>query len=155
MPAFDQGPSLVLVGGLGGFWEKASRLGEKAQKKGRREGGGRLAGPVVVVAIRGDLFGLLGVQVLLQGDAELLAQGLQLVEVLLVLLLVLDLGLDALEDADGRGVVVDAAGGLEGGHEDRGRGHQIVGEGVVQVALRGGENQNGSASEGKRECVFA
>ena len=37
---------------------------------------------------------LLGEQVLLQQDAELLAQGLELVEVLLVLLLVLDLGLD-------------------------------------------------------------
>lgn len=37
---------------------------------------------------------LLGEQVLLQGDAELLAQGLELGEVLLVLLLVLDLGLD-------------------------------------------------------------
>lgn len=37
----------------------------------------------------------LWVQVLLQLDAELLAQGLELLEVLLVLLLVLDLGLDA------------------------------------------------------------
>lgn len=38
---------------------------------------------------------LLGVQVLLELDAELLAQGLELGQVLLVLLLVLDLGLDA------------------------------------------------------------
>lgn len=38
---------------------------------------------------------LLGEQVLLQHDAELVAQGLELGEVLLVLLLVLDLGLDA------------------------------------------------------------
>lgn len=37
----------------------------------------------------------LRVQVLLQLDAKLLAQGLELLEVLLVLLLVLDLGFDA------------------------------------------------------------
>jgi hypothetical protein len=36
----------------------------------------------------------LGVQVLLKGNAELLAQGLELIEVLLVLTLVLNLGLD-------------------------------------------------------------
>jgi len=42
-----------------------------------------------------DLVSGLGVEVLLKGDAELLAQGLELVEVLLVLALVLDLGLDA------------------------------------------------------------
>ena len=41
-----------------------------------------------------DLVAGLGVEVLLQGDAELLAQGLQLVEVLLVLALILDLSLD-------------------------------------------------------------
>jgi hypothetical protein len=41
------------------------------------------------------LLGLLRVQVLLEGDAELLAQGLELGQVLLVLALVLDLGLDA------------------------------------------------------------
>lgn len=44
---------------------------------------------------------LLGVQVLLEQDAELLAQGLELSEVLLVLLLVLDLGLDACCDQMG------------------------------------------------------
>lgn len=38
---------------------------------------------------------LLGEKVLLQRDAEFLAQGLELGQVLLVLLLVLDLGLDA------------------------------------------------------------
>lgn len=38
---------------------------------------------------------LLGVKVLLQLDAKLLSQGLELVQVLLVLVLVLDLGLDA------------------------------------------------------------
>lgn len=35
-----------------------------------------------------------GVQVLLEGDAELLTQGLELIKVLLVLTLVLNLGLD-------------------------------------------------------------
>jgi hypothetical protein len=65
-----------------------------------------------------DLFRLLGEEVLLELDAELLAQALELVEVLLVLALVLDLGLDALEDADGSGIVVDSSGGLEGGDDD-------------------------------------
>lgn len=41
------------------------------------------------------LFGLLREQVLLELDAELLAQWAQLLEVLLVLALVLDLGLDS------------------------------------------------------------
>lgn len=41
-----------------------------------------------------------------------------------------------LEDADGSGKVVDAAGGLEGGGNDGGRGDEIVGKGVVQVALK-------------------
>lgn len=40
------------------------------------------------------LFGLLRVHVLLKRDAELLAQGLKLVQVLLVLALVFNLGLD-------------------------------------------------------------
>lgn len=103
---------------------------------------------------------LLGVQVLLEQDAELLAQGLELREVLLVLLLVLDLGLDAccdhtvsanrhvcdeiklmvvchtLEDAHGSGEVVNPPGGPQGGRADGRRGNQIVGEGVIQVALR-------------------
>lgn len=43
------------------------------------------------------LVGLLGVEVLLEQDAELLAEGLELLEVLLVLALVLDLGFDACE----------------------------------------------------------
>lgn len=38
---------------------------------------------------------VLGVQLLLEDDAELFPQGLQLLQVLLVLALVLDLGLDA------------------------------------------------------------
>lgn len=103
---------------------------------------------------------LLGVQVLLEQDAELLAQRLELGQVLLVLLLVLDLGLDAccdhtgsanrhvcdeiklvfvchtLEDAHGSGEVVNPPGGPQGGRADGRRGDQIVSEGVVQVALR-------------------
>lgn len=42
-----------------------------------------------------NLGGLLRVQLLLQDNAELLLQGLELLKVLLVLALVLDLGLDA------------------------------------------------------------
>lgn len=38
---------------------------------------------------------MLGVEVLLEGDAELLAEGLELLEVLVVLALGVDLGLDA------------------------------------------------------------
>jgi hypothetical protein len=110
-----------------------------------------------------NLVGLLGIHVLLEHDAELLAQRLELSEVLLVLALVLDLGLDAclgnqsvsvpicgsgsggyfphggggrtLEDADGGGEVVDSPGGPEGGGQDGRGGDEIVGEGVVQVAL--------------------
>ena len=44
-----------------------------------------------------------------------------------------------LEDSDGGGEVVDSTGGLEGGDNDGRSGDEIVGEGVVQVALRGGE----------------
>lgn len=51
----------------------------------------RLSSPLV-------LLGALGEQVLLQLDTQLLAQGLKLLEVLLVLLLVLDLGLDTCVD---------------------------------------------------------
>jgi hypothetical protein len=54
---------------------------------------------------------------------------------LLVLALVLDLGLDALEDADGGWVVVDAAGGLERRSDDAWGWDEIVCESVVQVAL--------------------
>lgn len=85
-----------------------------------------------------DLLLLFGEQLLLQEDAELLAHGFELLQVLLVLALVLDLGLDAcvcaatlvqvlrgprielihcmgeptLEDTDGGGVVVHPAGGF-------------------------------------------
>ena len=40
-----------------------------------------------------------------------------------------------LENADGGGKVVDPPGGLEGSGDDGGRGDEIVGEGVVEVAL--------------------
>jgi hypothetical protein len=40
-----------------------------------------------------------------------------------------------LEDTDGGGVVVDSPGGTESSGEDGGGGDEIVGEGVVQVAL--------------------
>lgn len=83
----------------------------------------------------GRLFRLLGVHVLLEEDAELLPQRLELGEVLLVLALVLSLGLDALENADGGGVVVDPPGSLDGSLADGRRGDEIVGESVVQVAL--------------------
>lgn len=96
-----------------------------------------------------------GVKVLFQLDAQLLAQGRELLEVLLVLLLILDLGLDTcwkpvsisrdtcvcvclcrwtlrtLEDPHGGGEVVDPPGGLKCGGADAGRGDKIVGEGVV------------------------
>ena len=104
-----------------------------------------------------SLLGLLGVEVLLKQDAELLPEGLELLEVLLVLALVLDLGFDAyarmlvflcllgwgviwhtLKDADGSGIVVDTSCGAESGCEDRGGGDQVVGKSVVQVALGGG-----------------
>jgi hypothetical protein len=39
------------------------------------------------------------------------------------------------EDSDGGGEVVDSTGSLESGNDDRRSGDQIVGEGVVQVAL--------------------
>jgi hypothetical protein len=54
---------------------------------------------------------------------------------LLVLVLVLDLGLDALEDTDGSREVVNTAGSLQGGAEDLNGGNEIVSEAVVQVAL--------------------
>lgn len=61
--------------------------------------------------------------------------GLELLDVLLVLALVLDLRLDTLEDADGSGIVVDLARGAERGLDDRGRGHEVVRKRVVQAAL--------------------
>jgi hypothetical protein len=102
---------------------------------------------------------LLGVQLFPESNAQLLAQTLELLEVLLVLVLALDLGLDTyiscvsdwsqliywqhllywfahtLEDTDGSGEVVDTAGSLQGRAEDLNGGDEIVGEAVVQVAL--------------------
>lgn len=40
------------------------------------------------------------------------------------------------ENPDGGSKVVDSSGGLEGSGDDRGRGHEIVGKGVVEVALK-------------------
>ena len=48
---------------------------------------------------------------------------------------VLDLLLDALEDADGGGVVVDAAGRANGGLDDGGGGDEVVGETVIETTL--------------------
>lgn len=45
------------------------------------------------------------------------------------------MGSHTLEDAHGGGVVVDAAGGAQRGGDDGRGGDQVVGEGVVQVAL--------------------
>lgn len=88
----------------------------------------------------------------MQRNSELLSQALHVLQVLLVLVLVLDLGPDAcssltcrperegrrvttFEDAHGGGEVVDAAGGPEGGGQDLDGGDEIVGEAVVEVAL--------------------
>lgn len=57
------------------------------KREGRKGSDSRIVGSPLVLH--------LGVDVLLQGDTELLPQGLELGEVLLVLALVLDLGLDA------------------------------------------------------------
>jgi hypothetical protein len=76
-----------------------------------------------------------GVKVLLQRHAELLTEGLGLLEVLSVLALVLDLGLETLEDADSGSKVVDPPGSLESSDDDGGRGNEIVSEGVVEIAL--------------------
>lgn len=43
-----------------------------------------------------------------------------------------------LKDADSSSKVVDPPGGLEGGGNDGGGGDEIVGKGVVQVALANG-----------------
>jgi hypothetical protein len=51
------------------------------------------------------------------------------------LALVLNLGLDAFEDADSGGEIIDPARGLESGDDDGRRGNEIVGESIVQVAL--------------------
>jgi len=68
-------------------------------------------------------------------DAELLPYWLQLPQVLVVLALVLDLGLNSLKDTDRGWVVVDAASGAESGDDDGWGWDEIVGECVVQVSL--------------------
>jgi hypothetical protein len=104
-----------------------------------------------------------GEEVLLEHNAELFPDALQLLEVLGVLALVLDLCVDAcagvlvldpvcalvslrglracrekrtLEYPDGSREVVDAPGGSEGSDDNAGRGDKIVGESVVQVTLQ-------------------
>ena len=109
-----------------------------------------------------DYLLLAGVELFTESNAEFLAETLEGLEVLLVLVLGLDLGLDTysdegcefmtvsqshakcrgrdggkrtLEDADSGGEVVDAASGPESGGEDLNGRDEIVGEAVVQVAL--------------------
>jgi len=60
---------------------------------------------------------------------------LQLVEVSLVLSLVLYLFLDALQDPDGRGIIVHLSRRLQGRLDHARRGDEIVGETVVQTSL--------------------
>lgn len=69
------------------------------------------------------------------GLTKLLPYRLELLEVRLVLLVVLNLLLDTLEDADGGCVVVHATGRAECGLDDGGRGYEIVGKTVVKPAL--------------------
>lgn len=78
----------------------------------------------------------LGVQVLLEGDTKFLAEGLELVKVLLVLPGVFDFGFDSLEDTDGSWEVVHTSGSTEGSYDDGGSWDQVVGEGIVKVALK-------------------
>ena len=91
---------------------------------------------------------------------ELLAHGLQLVQVCLVLLLVLHLLPDALKDAHGSRVVIDASRGAQSSFNDGGRGHEIVREAVVQATLdleqvlRGREEIDVAFVEGF-ECLLA
>lgn len=68
-------------------------------------------------------------------DAELFSNALCCGHILLVLGLVLDLVLDALIDADSSGVVVDAAGCLQGRGDDVLVGHKVVGKAVVEATL--------------------
>lgn len=108
---------------------------------------------------------LAGVELFPESNAKLLAERVEGLEVLLVLLLVLDLGLDAyfrsmvsivqqrvlcwgvqewghtLEDANSGGEVVDAAGSLQGSSEDLNGGDKVVGEAVVEVTLKDREDR--------------
>lgn len=82
-----------------------------------------------------DYLLLAGVELFTESNAEFLAETLEGLKVLLVLVLGLDLGLDTLEDTDSGGEVVDAASGPESGGEDLNGRDEIVGKAVVQVAL--------------------
>lgn len=66
---------------------------------------------------------------------KLLAEGLELIQVLLVLLGVLDLLLDTVKHPDGGSVVVHATSSPDGGLNDRGRGDEVVGETIVETTL--------------------
>lgn len=77
----------------------------------------------------------LKLELLLGLNAELGLEGSKLLHVLLVESIGTGLDLETLKNADGGGVVVDAAGGLEGSLDDGGGGDEIVAEGVVQATL--------------------
>lgn len=66
---------------------------------------------------------------------KVLDDGLQFVQVRLVLPLVLDLLLDTLEDPHRRRVVVDLPSGLQGLRDDLRVGHEVVGKTVVEPPL--------------------
>ena len=66
---------------------------------------------------------------------KLLAERLELIKVLLILLLVLNLLLDALKHPDCGRVVVHATGGTNSGFDDGGGRDKVVGETVVEAAL--------------------
>ena len=80
---------------------------------------------------------LLRIQIFDESDAEFLSEILEFIKVLLVLLLVLHLCLYAFEDPNGRWEIVDAPGGSEGGGYDGGGWDEVIGEGIVEVALLG------------------
>ena len=65
---------------------------------------------------------------------KLLAERLELIKVLLILLLVLNLLLDTLEDPDGSCIVIDATRGTNGGLDNGGCGNEIVGENEIESA---------------------
>lgn len=76
-----------------------------------------------------------GKQLLLEVDAQLLSNVLQLLQVGLVLRVVLNLVLQGLEGSDSGGVVIDTSARLQRLLDDNGRGDQVIGEAVVQDSL--------------------
>ena len=76
------------------------------------------------------------VELFLQRHTELLTQGLEHVEVLLVLAVVIRLGLDALKDAHSERKVVHAASRLQSALDNLGRGHEVLRKRVVEATLR-------------------